>query len=115
MTYDVAMSDDPSVFDNIEAAMNDLAEDMKTRDMTVSKEAEEKDPADKQVIVRTTKEEHERWKRAAESAGVSLSQMVRDQMNKAASVTLDCQHPREFRKSYPWAEFCLKCNARLRG
>lgn len=112
---DESSVDEPSVFDNIETVMSQLAENMTARDMQVSSEKDSDETADKQVIVRATKTEHERWKRAAEVEGTSLSQMVRDLMNKKATSILDCNHPREYRKTYPWSDTCTKCGTRLRG
>ena len=104
---------DPAYDDNIEAAMHDIAEDM---DLTVSAMSKEDDgPADKQVLIRATEHDRERWKRAAEVAGVSLSALVREVMNAKATDILDCSHPPAFRKVYPWAEFCTKCDMRLSG
>ena len=99
--------------DNIEAAMHDLAEDM---DLTVSTRVSDDDgPADKQILIRTTESDRERWKRAAERADVSLSALIRDTMNLKVTDILDCSHPMEYRQSYPWAEFCTKCDVRLSG
>lgn len=101
------------VGDNVEAAMNDLAEDM---DLTVSTRVSDDDgPADKQVLIRATEHDRERWKRAAEKVGLSLSALVRDVMNKQATDVLDCSHPPQYRKDYPWASFCTKCDMRLNG
>jgi len=101
------------VGDNIEAAMNDLAEGM---DLTVSTKVSDDDgPADKQILIRATENDRERWKRAAEKAEVSLSALIRDTMNLKVTDILDCSHPMEFRQEYPWASFCTKCDVRLRG
>lgn len=99
--------------DNVEAAMHEVAEGM---DLTVSAMTKEDDaPADKQVLIRATEHDRERWKRAAEVVGVSLSALVREVMNTKATDILDCSHPMQFRKQYPWAEFCTKCDMRLTG
>ena len=99
--------------DNIEAAMHDLAEGM---DLTVSTMVSDDDgPADKQILIRATEHDRERWKRAAEVASVSLSALIRETMNAKVAEILDCSHPMEFRVSYPWAEHCKKCGSRLRG
>ncbi len=104
---------DPAHQDNIEAAMHDLAEDM---DLTVSNKVSDDDgPADKQILIRATENDRERWKRAAEVAEVSLSALIRDTMNIKVTDILDCSHPMQFRQSYPWAEFCTKCDIRLSG
>ena len=99
--------------DNIEAAMHDLAEDM---DLTVSTKVSDDDgPADKQILIRATESDRERWKRAAAKAEMSLSALIRETMNIKVTDILDCSHPMEFRVKYPWAEFCTKCDVRLSG
>ncbi|NBO56899.1 MAG: hypothetical protein EBU84_20410, partial [Actinobacteria bacterium] len=62
-----------------------------------------------------TDKERERWKAAAEKLGIPLSQFIRDLLNGKATELLDCSHPVNMRRYYPWAEFCLKCDTRLRG
>lgn len=57
----------------------------------------------------------EYWKTAAEKSGVSLSEFVRDLVQAGAEDVLECPHPVEQRKSYPWSEVCLKCGTRLNG
>ena len=99
--------------DNVEAAMHEIAEDL---DLTVSTRVSDDDgPADKQILIRATEHDRERWKRAAEVEGVSLSALIRSTMNTKVTEILDCTHPLQFRKSYPWAEFCTKCDMRLHG
>jgi len=99
--------------DNVEAAMHDLAEGM---DLTVSTKVSDDDgPADKQILIRATEHDRERWKRAAEVEGVSLSALIRSTMNGRVTEILDCTHPPQFRKTYPWADFCTKCDMRLSG
>jgi hypothetical protein len=110
------MSDEP-VVDNIEQAMDAVAENI---DMTVATKAPTDDDqdgvnADKQILIRATRGEHERWKRAAEITNTSMSSMVRNLVNNYVQGVIDCPHPMEYRKSYPWAEFCMKCDTRLRG
>tara|TARA_Y100001951_G_scaffold5310_1_gene3423 strand:- start:153 stop:593 length:441 start_codon:yes stop_codon:yes gene_type:complete len=99
--------------DNVEAAMHEVAEGM---DLTVSTKVSDDDgPADKQILIRATEHDRERWKRAAEVEAVSLSALIRSTMNTKVTEILDCTHPLQFRKSYPWAEFCTKCDMRLHG
>jgi len=109
------MSDE--TVDNVEQAMDAIAEDL---DMTIATKPPTDDDqegvnADKQILIRATRGEHERWKRAAEIQNTSMSQLVRDLVNAHVQGVLDCPHPPEYRKSYPWAEFCRKCDTRLRG
>lgn len=99
--------------DNIEAAMAHVAETIEpTRSPNTN--SEDGKTANKQVIVRATEDDHERWKAAASFEGISLSEFMRNSCNKAAGNILECSHPREMRKSYPWSERCLSCGKRLR-
>jgi len=102
----------PDAQDNLKVAVDKVAESM---DMTVSNVVGEDGPSTKQIIVRTTDTEHERWKAASQKVGKSMSQFIRDSVSAKVSETLDCQHPINMRRYYPWAEFCLKCNTRIRG
>lgn len=98
--------------DNIEAAMEKVAE---TLDPKISTKISDDDgPADKQILIRSTQRDHERWKLAAEREGKSLSAFVREIVNIQVTEILDCSHPAEYRQSYPWSETCLKCGTRLR-
>jgi predicted DNA-binding protein len=92
--------------------MDKVAETLTPTVSSISKEDD--GPADKQVLIRTTEPERERWKKAAEKEGITLSQFIREVLNKRANELLDCTHPVEFRRWYPWSEFCLKCDSRLR-
>lgn len=67
-----------------------------------------------QVLIRASRDSHERWKQAAEAQGVSMSEFVRSAADAAAADLLDCSHGVEHRRWYPWAEFCLKCGVQLR-
>ena len=97
--------------DNVEAAMDKVAE---TLDHTISSKISDDDgPADKQILIRSTVRDHERWKLAAEREGKSLSAFVRDLVNVSVTEILDCSHPAEYRQAYPWSETCLKCGTRL--
>lgn len=99
--------------DNLVAAMNRVAE---TLDPVISQSISDDDgPANKQILIRATEADHERWKRAAEKCGQSVAQFIRETVNTKVTDILDCSHPLEQRRKYPWAEFCLRCNARLRG
>lgn len=100
--------------DNLEAAMAHEAEHL---DLTVPANtgSEPGAPAAAQVLVRTTHEERERWKRAAEAKGLTLSDFIRNAVGGEAGRILNCQHPIDQRRWYPWAEFCLACGNRLRG
>jgi hypothetical protein len=98
--------------DGIEEAMNEIAKDIKPtrRRSTGTKEG---DTAN-QVLIRTSPESHQRWKDAAEKQGVSMAEFVRRAADTAAKELLDCPHPAESRRWYPWAETCMKCGKALR-
>lgn len=83
--------------------------------MTVSTElSPELGPADKTILIRLTETDRVRWKQAAEVSGKTVSQMVRDVVNAHVENTLDCQHPTNMRRYYPWSEMCLQCGTRLK-
>jgi len=97
----------------LKAAMDKVAETLTPTVSTISKDDD--GPADKQVLIRTTDKERERWKKAAEKEGIPLSQFIRDILNYRSTELLECSHPIDQRRWYPWAEFCLRCDTRLRG
>lgn len=72
-------------------------------------------PADKQIIVRVTSEMAELWKEAAEKEGKSLSEAIRGLVTPWADAVVNCDHPLNLRKWYPWSESCLKCGRKLRA
>lgn len=98
--------------DNVEAAMEKVAE---TLDLTRSTNTGSKpgEPAAKQVLVRASESDHQRWKDAAEKKGVSMSEFVRECCNEAASELLECQHPTNMQRFYPWGKTCLQCGEKL--
>ena len=84
-------------------------------DKSISTEVSPEDgPADKNILVRLTNKDRERWKEASEKIGVTMSQMIRDTVNDKVTEIIDCSHPINMRRYYPWSEFCLKCQRRLR-
>lgn len=99
--------------DNIETAVDKMAEtmDLTRKPNTGSTPGE---PAQKQVLIRATEVDHNRWKEVADKRGQSLSEFVRHVCNAEVEKELDCTHPAQFRKSYPWSEKCLKCGFRIR-
>jgi hypothetical protein len=98
---------------NIQAAVDKLAE---TMDTTISAGISDDDgPAVAKIFVRQNTNDRERWKTAANKEGKSLAQFIRDVMNAKVIDILDCSHPTNMRRYYPWAEFCLRCNTRIRG
>jgi 16S rRNA U516 pseudouridylate synthase RsuA-like enzyme len=76
-------------------------------------EAEESKTA--QILVRIAEDERDEWKQAAEKLGVSMSDLIRSSVAPIVLEALHCSHPGEYRRAYPWAEFCDKCGDRLRG
>lgn len=94
--------------DNIEAAMEDVIDSMKlTRKPKTG--AKDGDTASKQVLLRATEEDHIRWKQAAEKKGISMAEFIRDAVNIATKDLLDCPHPTNMKRHYPWATTCLQC------
>lgn len=96
---------------NIKAAMDKVAENI---DMSVSPLVKEDDgPADKQILIRTTDYERDRWKDASSKEQLTVSAWIRKTLNTEAKNILECLHPVEFVKYYPWARTCMKCGQRL--
>ncbi len=98
--------------DNLEAAMAKVAE---TITPARRSDAKGDDAYAKQVLFRANDADHDRWKQAAEKLGISLSEFIRECCNAKASELLDCQHPLNQRRWYPWAEICTKCGFRIRN
>ena len=99
--------------DNLEAAMHAIAESIvPTRKKNTGAKAGE--TAQSQILIRATPEDHELIKKAAAHIGLSMSEFVRNTVVDKARELIECQHPQSHRKTYPWAEFCLKCGQRLR-
>lgn len=97
---------------NIDAAMKKVIE---STDLTIKPIAGTDDgPANSQVLIRTTDSDKERWRLAAESSQLSLSAWIRNILNDQASKVLDCSHPKEMMKIYPWSEICTKCGKRFK-
>lgn len=108
-----ALVSNASFTDNLEAAMNKVAGALKhTRKPNTGSTPGE--PAQRQVLIRASARDHDRWKQSAEVHGMALSELIRELCNNFAELTLDCQHPAEFRRTYSWSDICLKCNTRLR-
>lgn len=96
---------------NLGAAMKKIAE---STNLTVSPmDKSEEGPAGTSVLIRTTEENRERWRKAAEISGQTMSSWIRDLLNARATELLECQHPLNMMKLYPWAKICTKCNTRL--
>jgi hypothetical protein len=98
--------------DNIEAAMERVAE---VTSPGRASRVQTEEHATKQVICRANEYDHERWKQAAAKMGVSMAEFIRLSCNSRAADLLDCPHPLNERRWYPWAEMCLRCGIRLRG
>lgn len=96
---------------NIEAAMEKVAESIS---LTVSGIIKQDDgPADKQVLIRTTDYERDRWKQASSAEQITLSAWIRNTLNAEAKRLLECEHPMNMMRFYPWAKICTKCGKRL--
>lgn len=98
---------------NLHAAMERA---ISNGDMSVRPIAKDDEgPASKQVLIRTTDEDRDRWKQASALEGVTLSSWIRATLNNAARSLLECDHPMNMTRFYPWATICTKCGKRLRG
>lgn len=99
--------------DNLDAAMNKVLETLEpTRPHNTN--TADGETTQRQVLIRATERDHDRWKEAAAKQGISTSEFIRNSCNAAAADMLDCKHLPEFRKIYPWSDVCLKCGTRLR-
>lgn len=105
------LDSNPENNDNIRAAMDKVAE---TITPSVSRSIDPEDgPADKQVLIRTNDSERNRWKEAASIEQVTLSAWIRNVLNSEAKRLLECEHPMNMVRFYPWAKICTKCGNRL--
>lgn len=97
---------------NIVAAMNKVAEGLEP---TIARGTanENGNPSDKQVLIRTTDSERNRWKEASTHEQISLSAWIRNALNAEAKRILECDHPMNMMRFYPWAKICTKCGQRL--
>lgn len=99
----------PEELSNIRVAMDMVAETIEpTVPLSVT---EDGGPADKQVLIRTTESERQKWKDASIKEGETLSSWIRKHLNEKADKVLTCQHERV--KNYPWATICMQCRQRL--
>lgn len=98
--------------ESMRKAMDKVVEEMPNLSVSPMPKDDE-GPIDKQVLIRVTEIDREKWKKAAEISGVNLSTWIRHILNEAATDLLECRHPINRRKYYPWAEFCLECGVRL--
>ena len=105
----MAKSKKPEELSNIRVAMDKVAETLDTS-VPISV-TEDGGPADKQVLIRTTEAERQKWKDASIKDGESLSSWIRKNLNEKAEKILTCQHERV--KNYPWATICIQCRQRL--
>jgi len=98
--------------ENLASAIKHVAD---TTNLSISPidKSEDSGPAGTSVLIRTTDENRERWRRAAEINGQTMSAWIRDILNARATELLECQHPMNMMKFYPWAKICTKCNTRL--
>lgn len=86
------------------------------KDLSISNPATSNgETVDKQVLIRASEHDRNRWKMSAEKSGMTLSAWIRNSLNDDAVKALDCSHPLNFRRFYPWAEICLACKTRLKG
>jgi hypothetical protein len=97
---------------NLDAAM---LHEIQHLNPTIPTNTEPGNPQSRQVLLRATPHDHDRWKQAAEKMGISMSEFIRGCCNAEAAELLDCSHPLNMRRWYPWSEQCLKCGQRLRA
>ena len=97
--------------DEIEAEEVDEAVDAVLQD-----EVEEvvEGPRDKQVLIRVSEMQRDKWQKAAEADNLSVSEWLRSMADHRYREIFECLHPIEHRRSYPWSEHCMLCGARLR-
>jgi len=108
------MSDSPvePIEDNLEVAMNAVADTIvPTRKSKTG--STPGDPASKQVLLRATDLDHQRWKDAADFHNISMAEFIRNACNEKAKEVLDCSHPTNMRRFYPWANVCLQCGMKI--
>lgn len=65
-----------------------------------------------QVIIRAPESSRDRWKLAAEHLGVSMSEFLRQLADNKAEELLECSHPANMIRQYPWASICRGCGKR---
>lgn len=98
---------------NIRAAIDKI---MESDDLSIRPIAKEDNgTSDKQVLIRTTEQEREYWKSASTASQTTLSSWIRETLNTAARNILECDHPTNMTRFYPWATICTKCGKRLKG
>ena len=96
---------------NIKAAMSQV---VSSDDLRIKQVAEGEDNVvDKQVLIRVSEKDRQRWKQASEMSGKTLSSWIRDILNQEANNLLDCPHPLNEVKYYPWAQICTRCGLRI--
>ena len=98
--------------DNLAAAIDHV---MENEDLTITPNtgSEPGNPASAQVLIRTTTDERDYWKSAAEAMGISMADFARQSLNYTAKEILDCSHPLEAQQSYPWKTTCLRCGEQI--
>ena len=107
--------------DNLEMAIDEAAKNLApTRSRLVGKKKKDVDgtelssPAQEQVLFRASSEDKQKWEECAKHLGISMAEFLRVAANeKVERSTVVCEHPQEFRKTYPWREDCLKCGTVL--
>lgn len=97
--------------DNLEIAVAAVMEHTSLA-VSPSLDTEPGAPATAQVLIRVHPETKERWKTAAEVAGKTMSDFIRDAVDAATTPLLECQHKNL--QSYPWSVICLDCGKRFK-
>jgi hypothetical protein len=97
---------------NLEAAVRHVVESTELTIQPINKTDD--GPSNASVLIRTTEQDRDRWREAAAAAGMTLSAWIRSLLNAEASNMLDCSHPMNMVRFYPWSQMCLKCGKRLK-
>lgn len=66
------------------------------------------------ILIRTTNTNKARWTQAATQTGQSLNQYITNTLNNQTILDTECQHPQQYRQTYPWSEKCLNCGHRFK-
>ena len=99
------------VHSNIGPAMDKVVESMNLSIQPIVKEDD--GPAQVQQLIRCTDTDRDRWRQASSLCNMTVSAWIRQTLNNEATTLLECDHPMNMMKLYPWAKICTKCNTRL--
>lgn len=99
----------------VQAAQHKKAVESVVEGVLASPVVEESDETrDRQVLIRVSESQRDRWQQCADADGLSVSEWLRQMADARFREVFTCQHPLDQRRSYPWSELCLECGTRLR-